>query len=239
MVKQFFKSTGECGIPQGSPLSPLVANVALNDLDHALDRGRGLLTYVRYLDDMVVLAPDSVKGRAWADRALERIREEAEAIGVTLNTDKTRQVTATDRGAVFAFLGFEFRWNRHPKAGWWGVLVTPRPKKLTQVLHAVRDVLRTRRASPVREAVEQVNRVVRGWVNYFRVGHAREAFGTVKYDVERKVRRFVAKKQKRSGFGWKRWSREVVYGAWGLFADYQLAPRPAAARTRPIGPITP
>jgi RNA-directed DNA polymerase len=141
-------------------------------------------------------------------------------------------VTATDREAVFAFLGFEFRWNRHPKAGWWGAFVTPRPKKVTQVLRA-------QRAAPVREAVEQVNRVVRGWVNYFRIGNARKAFDTVKYYVERKVRRFVSKKRKRSGFGWKRWSREVVYSAWGLFADYQLAKRPAAARTRSIRLITP
>ncbi|WP_437873917.1 reverse transcriptase domain-containing protein [Sorangium sp. So ce363] len=54
MIKQFLKSVGARGLPQGSPLSPLLANLALNDLDHALDRGRGFLTYVRYLDDMVV-----------------------------------------------------------------------------------------------------------------------------------------------------------------------------------------
>jgi len=223
MVKQFLTSTGARGIPQGSPLSPLVANVALNDLDHALDRGGGFLTYARYLDDMVVLAPDSAKGRAWADRALARIREDAAAIGVALNTEKTRQVTLTDRNAVFAFLGFEFRWTRSPKTGWWYPIVLPQPKKVTRVLRGVRDVLRTHRASPVRDAVEQVNRVVRGWVNYFRIGNARTAFGKVKYHVERKVRRFMTRKQKRSGFGWKRWSRDVVYGAWGLFADYQLA----------------
>lgn len=94
-------------------------------------------------------------------------------------------------------------------------------------------------ALPVRVAVEHVNRVVQGWVNYFRVGNAREAFHTVKYQVERKVRRYVSRKQKRSGFGWKQWSHEVVYGAWGLFADYRLAPRLAVARASPNGPITP
>ena len=69
--------------------------MALNDLDHILGRGYGYLTYARYLDDMVVLTFDSRKGRRWADRALERIRQEAAAIGVSLNTEKTRTVTLT------------------------------------------------------------------------------------------------------------------------------------------------
>ena len=59
MVKQFLKSTGDRGVPQGSPLSPLLANLALDDLDHALDRGGDTITYARYLDDMVVLAADT------------------------------------------------------------------------------------------------------------------------------------------------------------------------------------
>ena len=111
LVKQFLKSTGRRGMPQGSPLSPPLANLALNELDHALDRGRGFLTYARYLDDMVVLVRDSARGRRWADRALERIRREAEAIGGSINEDKTKMLSMADPGAVFSFLGFDFRWK--------------------------------------------------------------------------------------------------------------------------------
>ena len=230
MVKQFLKSTGDRGVPQGSPLSPLLANLALNDLDHMLDRGSSFITYARYLDDMVVLAPDSAKGRAWADRALDRIRREAEAIGVSLNTEKTRIVTITDDRAVFAFLGFEFRWVPSKKTGWWYPCVTPRPKNVTSVLRKVRDTLRHGRHLPMQAAVAQVNLIVRGWVNYFRVGNSSQAFNKVKYHVERKVRRFAAKKSKRTGFGWKRWSSEIVYGSWGLFGDYRLLYASAKAR---------
>jgi RNA-directed DNA polymerase len=230
MVKQFLKSTGERGVPQGSPLSPLLANLALNDLDHTLDRGGGFITYTRYLDDMVVLAPDSEKGRRWADRALERIRIEAETIGVSLNTEKTRTVTITDERAAFAFLGFEFRWVPSAKTRKWYPCTTPRPKKVTALLRKVRDTLRTNRHLPVRTVVEIVNPIIRGWVNYFRVGNSTRAFSKVKYHVEHKVRRFAAKQRKLGGFGWKRWSSEIVYDKWVLFRGYQLAYASAKAR---------
>jgi RNA-directed DNA polymerase len=240
MVKQFLKSAGDRGLPQGSPLSPLLANLALTDLDHALDRGRGFLTYVRYLDDMVVLTFDSPKGRAWADRALERIREEAEAMGVSINADKTRTVTMTDRGATFAFLGFDVRWKPNPKTGRWYAHTSPRTKKITEVLRKVRDALGVSRHLRVQEAVARVNPILRGWVNYFRVGNASRAFDKVKWNVERKVRRFAVKKRKRKGFGWSRWSRDVVYGNWGLYADYQVRYYAVAkASGRAKGTITP
>ena len=70
--------------------------------------------------------------------------------------------------------------------------------------------------------MEEVNRIVRGWVAYFRVGNAAAVLQNVRYHVECKVRRFAARKSKRGGFGWKRWSRGAVYGSWGLFSDYQV-----------------
>ena len=58
-----------------------------------------------------------------------------------------------------------------------------------------------------------------------------QAFNKVQYHVERQVRRFAAKQRKRTGFGWKRWSSDIVYGSWGLFRDYHLAYASAKART--------
>jgi len=241
LVKQFLKSTGERGIPQGSPLSPLLANVALNELDHALAKGKGYLTYVRYLDDMVVLTFDSKKGRRWAERALERICEEAEAIGVELNKEKTRTVLLTEKGAMFAFLGFEFRWKPKSTTAKAYAHTSPRKKKVTEVLRAVREKLRRNQdCKSVQDVVAEINPILRGWVNYFRVGNSSRAFDKVKFHVERKVRRFAVKKLKRKGFGWTRWSSDVVYTMWGLFNDYRIRYYAAAkASAPPEGTITP
>ncbi len=222
LIKQFLKSTGGKGIPQGSPLSPLLANVALNDLDHILDRGTGYLTYVRYLDDMVVLTYDSKKGRRWAERALERIRKESEAIGVSLNAEKTRTVTLTEPGSSFAFLGFEIRWQPNPTIRKGYAHTSPRRKKVVEILRKVRDTLRNSGHLSVQQAVARVNPIIRGWANYFRVGNSSREFDTVRTGIERKVRRFAVKKRKRKGFGWRRWSSEIVYGSWGLYDDYQI-----------------
>lgn len=222
LLRQFLKSTGSKGIPQGSPLSPLMANVALNDLDHALDRGYGYLIYARYLDDIVVLTYNSIRGRKWAARALERIRNEAEAIGVSLNTEKTRVVLLTEPGTSFAFLGLEIRWQPNPTVRKEYPHTCPRRKAVINLLRKVRDTLRTSRHLRVREAVARVNAIIRGWVNYFRRYNSSRTFDVVRTAVEKKVRRFAMKKRKRKGFGWRRWSSEVVYGSWGLFDDYQI-----------------
>ncbi len=146
----------------------------------------------------------------------------------------------TEPGASFAFLGFNFRWMRGAKTGEWYACIAPRPKKVTGILREVRDVLRRSRHLQMRAAVRDVNLVIRGWVNYFRVGNSSQAFDKVKYHAERKVRRFAAKKCKRQGHAWKRWSSDVVCGAWGLFDDYRLAYQDRAkVSLHPRGIITP
>jgi len=98
----------------------------------------------------------------------------------------------------------------------------PRPKKVIAILREVGEILRRSRHLPMQAAVAQVNPVLRGWVNYFRVGNSGRAFDKVKYEVDHKVRRLAAKKCKRKGFGWKRWSSAVVYGTWASFETTAL-----------------
>ena len=100
------------------------------------------------------------------------------------------------------------------------------------VLRAVRDEFRRCRHLAVQDAVQRINPIVRGWVNYFGRGNSARALGSVKFHVERKVRRFAAKQRGLRGFGWKRWSNDVVFGQWKLFNDYHVLARPTRVKAR-------
>ena len=70
--------------------------------------------------------------------------------------------------------------------------------------------------------VDQINPILRGWVNYFKVGHSSQCFGYVKDWVEKKIRRHMQRARNCRGFGWQRWSRQWMYDTLGLFNDYHV-----------------
>ena len=74
----------------------------------------------------------------------------------------------------------------------------------------------------LKNLMEKINPILRRSVNYFRVGHSSHCFGMVKHWVETKIRRHLMRARERTGFGWKRWSREWLYDRLGLFNDYKL-----------------
>jgi RNA-directed DNA polymerase len=150
----------------------------------------------------------------------ERLKEELGKLDVRMNEEKTTVVNLKE-GGCFSFLGFDFRLNRN-RTGKIYVSKTPRKKKRKEIGKRVKAVLKAHWNKPLAEAIQAVNAVIRGWVNYFRIGNSARTFKVVRYDIERKVRKFVMRRQKRRGFGWKRWSREEIYQKWGLFRDYRI-----------------
>ena len=78
--------------------------------------------------------------------------------------------------------------------------------------------------------VRTINPIVRGWVNYFALGHSGRCLGYVRNWIELKVRRHMMRALKRRGFGWNRWSTEWLYATLGLFHGYRVrAPLPTGA----------
>ena len=239
LLKLILKANGKKGVPQGGIISPLLSNLYLDDVDEMMERAREVtrrkgyenMGFVRSADDMVILVHGH-PSEDWLLRAVQkRLKEELEKLQVQMNEEKTTVVNLKE-GGCFSFLGFDFRLNRNRK-GQTYVSKTPRKKKRKEIGQRVKAVLKANWNQPLGEVIQAVNAVVRGWVNYFRIGNSTRTFNMVRYEVERKVRKFVSKRQKRRGFGWRRWSREEIYQKWGLYRDYRiqyLYPKAAPAR---------
>ena len=89
-------------------------------------------------------------------------------------------------------------------------------------MRELKEVFRRYRSQPIERVINLINPLLRGWVNYFAVGHSSEGFSFIKDWVEKKVRRHLAHAQKRKGFGWERCSRRWLYDTLRLFNGYQV-----------------
>jgi RNA-directed DNA polymerase len=228
LLKMILKATGKKGVPQGGVISPLLSNLYLNEVDRMLEKAvettrRGKSTsvqYVRFADDMVILI-DAERRNDWLVKAVNRrLREELAQLRVVVNEDKSRMVDLK-QGDSFTFLGFEYRRILSLKRKW-RPYYAPKLKKRTALFEKLRDVFRQHVSWPVKKVIEKINPILRGWVNYFRVGHSSHCFGVVKHWVETKIRRHLMRARGRQGFGWERWSRNWFYDRLALFNDYRL-----------------
>jgi RNA-directed DNA polymerase len=228
LLKMVLKATGTKGVPQGGVISPVLSNLYLNEVDRMLERAKEstrcgkytFIEYARFADDLVVLN-DAHARHDWLMKAVEkRLREEIGKLQVQINEEKSR-IVDLERGESFGFLGFDYRRVRSVR-GAWRPQYTPKLKKRTALLWAIKEVFRQHRSQPVTRVIELINPVLRGWVNYFAVGHASRCFHYIKDWVAKKVRRHVMQARKRRGYGWGRWSRHWLYETLGLFDDYRV-----------------
>lgn len=233
LVKLIIKAAGKVGVPQGGPFSPLAANIYLNDLDWFFDGIRvrtaegpyEAVNYHRFADDIVITVSGHRTKRGWAERALQRLKEQIEPLGVSLNAEKTKLVNLL-KGGAFGFLGFDFR--RVPKRNGQGrlILMTPKKKARKTIKSKVREIIRRGGATPAKVIADRINNALTGWVNYFRVGNSNRAFSEIRDYVEMKMRTLLTrrKRRKKRSVGWRRWSNEYLYGVLGLFWDWKIEP---------------
>src|SRR3954449_13333786 len=228
LLKMMLKASGKKGVPQGGVISPLLSNLYLNEVDRMLERAREVtrkgkythVEYARFADDLVVLV-HAHRRHDWLIGAVnKRLREEFDKLQVEINDEKSRMVDL-ERGESFGFLGFDFRYLRSLR-GAWRPHYTPKLKKRTALMRELKEVFRRHRSQPIGRVISLINPKLRGWVNYFAVGHSSKCFNIIKDWVEKKVRRHLARAQKRKGFGWERWSGQWLYGTLGLFDSYRV-----------------
>jgi RNA-directed DNA polymerase len=228
LLKMILKATGKKGVPQGGVISPVLSNLYLNEVDRMLEKAvettrRGKSTnvqYARFADDMVILI-DAERRSDWLVKAIDRrLREEFAKLRVEINEDKSRMVDLK-KGESFTFLGFEYRRVLSLQRKW-RPYYAPKLKKRTALFEKLRRVFRQHVSWPVGIVIAKINPILRGWVNYFRVGHAGRCFSMVKEWVDKKIRRHLMRARGRKGFGRRRWSSDWFYDRLGLFNDYQL-----------------
>jgi RNA-directed DNA polymerase len=240
LLKMMLKASGEKGVPQGGVISPLLSNLYLTEVDRMLERAiattrRGQYTnvqYARFADDLVILI-DSHPRHDWLVTAVERrLREELAKLRVAINEEKSRMVDLS-KGEKFSFLGFEFRriLSRNQK---WRPHFAPKLKKRTALFAKLREIFRRYTSKPVSRVIELINPILRGWVNYFAVGHSSRCFSMIKDWVEKKIRRHLMRARQRKGFGWKRWSSNWLYETLGLFNDYRVKRGMSVAKALPV-----
>ena len=228
LLRLILKSSGKRGVPQGGVISPLLSNIYLNEVDKMLQRAKEAtrysrwtgVEYARFADDMVILV-DAHPRHLWLRGAIQRrLREELAKIQVVVNEEKTHVVDLS-RGESFGFLGFEFRRIRS-RSGKLMPLRTPLPKARMALLRRLKELFRRSRSQPTGGLITVLNPILRGWVQYFAIGHSSRCFSFVRDWVEKKIRRHLNRARLRPGFGWKRWSRQWIYDGLGLFDDYRV-----------------
>lgn len=218
------------GVPQGSVISPLLANVVLHELDRLWeDRCRQFGQLVRYADDFVIVC----RTEGAAHEALRRVGLILARLGLTLHPDKTRVVDVRDGRQGFDFLGFHCR--KVPSWRWRGrryLHLRPSQQAMRRVRERVKTITapRHRLPEPVGPLVTELNAVLRGWGAYFRVGNASRQFAQIDSYVRERLALFLSKKAGRAGRRWKVASVDVfrrlgVYPLCGTVRWTTAAPR--------------
>ncbi len=228
LLKLMLKASGKRGVPQGGVISPLLSNLYLTDVDGMLERAKAVtrngaheyVEYARWADDLVVLVHNDGR-QDWLVEAIpRRLREEFAKLDLRVNEAKSR-VVDLGRGESFGFLGFDFRRVRS-RRGRWRPQYMPQLKTRTALLRKLKEVFRRYVSCSVGRVIAEINPILRGWVNYFRIGHASRSFSFVRTWVAKRVRRHMMRARNRRGFGWKRWSTAWLYATLGLYGDYRV-----------------
>jgi RNA-directed DNA polymerase len=212
----------QCGTPQGGVISPLLGNIYLHELDrHWRDQRleeRWNARLVRYADDFVILCRGTLaEVRAEVDAVIGRL-------GLSVNTEKTRHVDT--RREPFEFLGFELRMRRSSRTGRAFAMTRPSRASCQRIRDRIRELTgRDRYTLPPRQVIDEVNRSVRGWVQYFRFGNCTRDLWSLWRHLYQRIRGYICRRKRRYP-----WNRAISHQM--LIDLYGLQPIPLSAPWR-------
>ena len=191
MVRGQYEKT-EKGTPQGGNLSPLLSNIMLNELDKELEARK--LRFVRYADDCVI----TVGSSAAANRVMHTITDWIERkLGLKVNMTKTK----VTRPSGLKYLGFGF-W-KDSKDGKWKA--RPHQDSVSKFKRKLKELTKRSWSVPMDLRIQKLNEVIRGWINYFKIGGMKQKLKVIDERLRTRMRIVI----------WKQWKTgEKRY--WGL-----------------------
>ncbi len=200
-----------CGTPQGGVISPLLANIYLDALDKAVNKGKQMkAVMVRYADDMVLLCP---KGKGKPTYKL--LKQWLERRGLKLNEEKTRIVDF--QREHLEFLGFRMSWRKSPKGKYYPH-TEPSPKACQKMREAIRMETRRNTLNKDKEEVfGRVNQRLGGWVQYYHFRNSTRVLSSMQCYVEERMRRWLwIRHSKTHGRYTERYNNERLHRHYGL-----------------------
>jgi group II intron reverse transcriptase/maturase len=196
------------GSPQGAPISPLLANLYMRRFVLGWKtkghQQRFQARIVNYADDFVICC------RGSAQQADAAMRDMMSRLKLTVNETKTRVCNV--RKETFDFLGYTFGWCYSQRTGKAYLGTTPSKKKIHKICESISE--RTHRRFTQldeQEIVRRLNRQLRGWANYFRLGPVSKAYRAVDRHVTHRLRQWLCAKYQKPGQGTSRFSDEYLY----------------------------
>lgn len=173
------------GTPQGGNLSPLLSNIMLNELDRELEN-RGL-RFVRYADDCILMVKSEMAARR-VMRSVTKFIEEK--LGLIVNTTKTKVTRPND--PTMKFLGFGFFKDYQTDL----YKAKPHQKSVENFKYKLKQLTRKNWSVETKFQVERINQVIRGWVNYFKIGYMKTVLGEIDSHTRVRLRMCIWKKWK-------------------------------------------
>jgi len=201
-----------CGTPQGGVISPLLANVYLNPLDHGVNQKcMGKARMIRYADDFVIVCRPGQ-----AREVLERTKRWLSARGLSLNESKSRVVDIRRTG--INFLGFNLTWRKSLKYRLY-LHVEPNQKSRQALRERLAQILsHWNRWKTIDSVTKETNQVLRGWAGYFHYRNSTSVMSGLKRYSRDRLRRWIWRKHDCKRGLWNACSDEQLFTQYGLYA---------------------
>lgn len=223
LIKLFLKAgvmegndrwTDDKGTPQGGVISPLLANIYLNNIDKGWKPLNHSARLIRYADDLVIMAGHH------SQELMAKLKEIVTQLKLRLKPNKTRILNAEYE--PFDFLGFTFTraLSRHKDKR--TTYFYPSHKAENAIRGRIRQIVDYHRPVKVEQLVKELTPVLRGWVNYFKVANSSRKFGKIKFYTAQRIRKFMRRHAGKVGYGYKQYPDTFLYQKLGVYNDYRV-----------------